>query len=267
MLFRVSFGGMLSRDVFEQWKTFQITVRHDGQVDRFDVTESMTRAVYASFAPSPIDPMVRAKGAGVSSAAPPQSTPMAPPKFTGEISPPNTILAMDRPLPKIQIGNSDVFFINGSGQQFEVYLGPVLRRDQFMVESIDGLLKVSTRVTDAAGNLTAEIIRNEWKVLPPPGTWDRNYNNSALEVKDPKGRIVLQVSLATDAVQIQGAWHLGPEWIPAGMDYVIVRADPAGNGAQFVLYPKNPAPSVLWPEIKPLFAYPSERHLGELAKY
>jgi hypothetical protein len=189
-----------------------------------------------------------------------------PPKYSGEIAPvEKVIFAIDRPFPRIQIGTSDVFFV-GSVGQFEVYLSPVLRRDQFKIETIDGQIKVSTRVADAAGNLTAEIIRNEWKVLPPPGTWDRNYNVNSLEVKDPKGRIVLQVKIVPDAVQIQGAWSLGPEWKPAGAEYVVVRTDPVGKGAQFVLYPYNPKPGVIWPEIKAIFEYPSERHLGELAK-
>jgi hypothetical protein len=189
-----------------------------------------------------------------------------PPKYSGEIAPiEKLIFASGGPSPKIQIGTSGVFFANGAGQ-FETYLSPVLRRDQFKIETIDGQIKVSTRVADSAGNLTAEIIRNEWKVLPPPGTWDRNYNDTSLEVKDPKGHIVLQVRIVPNAVQIQGAWPLGPEWKPTGVEYVIVRADPAGKGAQFVLHPFHPAPGVEWPEIKPLFEYPSERHLGELAK-
>jgi hypothetical protein len=199
---------------------------------------------------------------------PPRSAeaPVIPQKYTGEIAHPGKVIwSHENPFPMIQIGFSNVIFAPGAGEFGELIL-PALRREQFLIETTNGQIKVSTRVTDAAGNLIVEIIRNEWKVSPPPGTWDRNYNSNSLEVKDPKGHIILQVTIWPDMVQLQGAWHLGPEWKPAGMEYVIVRADPSGNGAEFGFYPYNPKPEVEWPEIKPLFKYPSERHLGELAE-
>lgn len=61
--FRVEFGGLVpARTVFENWKTFQITVVHDGGVvSCHDVTEAMVRHVYEGFKPNPIGPQVQAK--------------------------------------------------------------------------------------------------------------------------------------------------------------------------------------------------------------
>jgi hypothetical protein len=115
--------------------------------------------------------------------------------------------------------------------------------------------------------LIAEIIRNEWKVAPPPGNWDRNYSDDALEVRNPRGRVVLQVRALADRIQIQGVWPLGPEWKPSGAAQMIIRQDPNNpSQGQLVLYPLNPRPETAWPEIIPIFKYPSERHLGELKK-
>jgi hypothetical protein len=48
--------------------------------------------------------------------------------------------------------------------------------------------------------------------------------------------------------------------------WVIIRQDPSHpTEAQFVFYPFNPKEGVAWPEIKPIFEYPSERHPGELS--
>jgi hypothetical protein len=83
-------------------------------------------------------------------------------------------------------------------------LYPILQNSQFKVELINGKAKISTRITDESGNLIAEIIRNEWKVAPTRA-WDRNYSGDALEVKDSRGYVVLQVRVLADRIQIQGA--------------------------------------------------------------
>ena len=178
-------------------------------------------------------------------------------------------------IPIIQIGQSQVFLgpdgipgINPiEADPIGAKLLPGLKASQFKVEIVDAQVKFSTQVCDETGRLIAEINRNEWKVAPPPGTWDRNYSNDALEVRDPRGRVVLQVRVLINLIQIQGAWSLGPEWKPAGAAQVIIRQDPANRArAQFLFYPINPKPEAIWPDIIPIFEYPSELHLGELRK-
>lgn len=164
---------------------------------------------------------------------------------------------------KVQIGQSQVF-ITGPTGQYGAFVIAALQASQFMIELIEGKIRFSAQITDEEGNIIAKISRNEWQVAPPPRTWDKNYSDDALEVVDPKGRVVLQAKVLSDRIQIQGAWPAGPQWGPAGVAQIIVRADPSGSGAQFVMYPKNPPPGVEWPTIQPIFVYPSDLHLGEL---
>jgi hypothetical protein len=163
-------------------------------------------------------------------------------------------------IPKIQIGESGVFIV-GEDNPLGNQLFPALRHSQFRVESINGSVKVSAQTADRNGKLIAEIIRNKWRVVPPPDTWDRNYSSDALEVKDPFGRIVLQVRVYPDRIQIQGIWwiDMGP---PNGIRQLIVRYRPGETGAQFVISPKD---AITTPPIFPIFAYPSKTHLGEFA--
>jgi hypothetical protein len=127
-------------------------------------------------------------------------------------------------IPLVQIGKSDVVLgPEGTPGIQPIKLDPVgalllpgLEASKFTVEAVNGNIKFSCQVLDDAGKMIAEIRRNEWKVVPPPGTFDRNYSSDALEVRDPLGRVVLQVVVLSDRIQIQGAWPLGPEWKPPG---------------------------------------------------
>jgi hypothetical protein len=127
-----------------------------------------------------------------------------------------------------------------------------------LLETIDGQLKVSTKFRDRKGNLTAELVRNEWKVAPPPRTWDRNYSKDALEVKDETGRIVLQMKLLLDRVQLQGEW-----WKDEINGFGLFKAN--NNGGYITIFgPRFKRENA--PMIEPLFVYPSDTHLGELRK-
>lgn len=124
-----------------------------------------------------------------------------------------------------------------------------------LFEVISGKLKVSTQIRDEKGNLVAELVRNEWKIASPPIAWDRNYTANALEVRNAAGKIVLQAVLLPDRIRLQGEWR-----DTNGFGYRVVKGN-NGNG-QIIGFEKNPPPDA--PEIKPLFVYPSESHLGEL---
>jgi hypothetical protein len=188
--------------------------------------------------------------------------PEAVPTHTGTLTPQSTLLFSPDgggTIPKIQIGQSGVFIV-GEANPYGSQLFPALRHSQFRIELIDGKMKVSTQVKDSDGNLIAEIIRNEWKTSPI-GTWDRNYSDDALEVKDAKGNIILQVRTLLDRIQVQGAWwiDMGP---PNGVRRLIARESPEGVGAEFVIAPKDADQ----PAIVPMFEYPGDQHLGELRK-
>jgi hypothetical protein len=154
---------------------------------------------------------------------------------------------------KIQIGNSRVYIDDPR------VIDNVLQawgNDHFTVELYNGNILVSTKLRDDQGNVIAELNRNEWKVNPPPGTWDRNYTSDRLEIIDKKGNVVLQLHVLPGTIQIQGAWQIT---ISGTQTYFIV-AD-VGVGASVATCPILERCSIA---IQPIFRYPSETHLGEL---
>jgi hypothetical protein len=183
------------------------------------------------------------------------------PAYSGVLSPQSTLLFSPDggKVTKIQIGQSRVFIVDPNNP-LAAQLFPALRATQFKVENVHGEAKVSAQMLDREGHLIAELVRNEWKVAPPPSAWDRNYSDDALEVRDARGIVVLQVKALKDRVQLQGLWwiDMGP---PNGVRQLTVRENPDG-GAQFIISPQDVIP----PPIEPIFEYPSDRHLGELRK-
>ncbi len=183
-------------------------------------------------------------------------SPSPVPGYSGILYPKiNTELKGEQAEKKVQIGNSGTFFVwAGSGNE----LFRFTEASGLTLESINGRLLVSTLVNDDRGNPVAELIRNEWKVAPPPKTWDRNYDDNSLEVKNEAGRIVLQVRLLTDRIQLQG------EWLDQnGRGIRLVAGDDPSTGALMVTFGPKSKPSAP-PFIKPIFKYPSDRHFGEL---
>jgi hypothetical protein len=160
----------------------------------------------------------------------------------------------------IEIGDSGTKFFWGGKEgspMFNFYGSDII------VEAIGNSTKITTQIKDDNGDLVAEIIRNEWKVAPPPKTWDRNYSNDVLEVINPKGKVVLQVRVLPDRIQLQGEWRGD-----ANHGIRLVKSDDIRQaGGVFVVFgpmlPNGPPNS---PEIKRIFAYPSEFHFGELSK-
>src|SRR5208282_2156354 len=181
--------------------------------------------------------------------------------YSGVLTPRATLLFSPDggKITKIQIGNSKVFIVNPDDPQ-AAQLFSVLRTTEFRVENIGVEVKVSAQMFDREGHLITELVRNEWKVAPPPRTWDRNYTDHDLEVRDTRGLVILQVRALKDRVQLQGLWwiDLGP---PNGIRQLTVRENPEGS-AEFNISPADTVP----PPIVPIFEYPSERHLGELRK-
>jgi hypothetical protein len=187
--------------------------------------------------------------------------PEAIPLYSGTLKPKAELLFSAQgggSIPKIQIGQSGVFLV-GPGGEIGTLLFPALRESDFKVESINGKIKISTRVVGPDGKLIAEIIQNEWKVSPTE-SWDRNYSEDTLEVKDSRGLVILQVRALPDLIQVQGGWwtDMGP---PNGVRRLWIWHDPNKSGAQLVIAPReDPNPIV----IRPIFKYPGDRYLGEL---
>lgn len=196
-------------------------------------------------------------------------TPEAVPSFSGILKPQKSFLIMGKhknPKRTMEIGSSGSA-ITFSGAASESLMSFFNRYD-LTIESIDGELKVSTKVADEDGNIVAELVRNEWRVAPPPRTWDRNYTQDALEVIDPKGNVILQVRILPDRVQIQGEWLAPRAAKESGEIYgvkLVASPELADPGGWMVLY--GPAsPRERSPQIKKMFVYPSETHFGEVQK-
>jgi hypothetical protein len=170
-------------------------------------------------------------------------------RHTGELKPqPGFDLNPKHELvPTFQIGSSNkITFSN------VIYLG--LKDCPLKVVVRDGRLFVSTLIRNKHGDVVAEIVDNEWKVAPPPRTFDRNYTDHALEVKDASGDVVLQIVLRDDIAQIQGKWY-------------------SADGAGFAMYVREDGEPALekfpsgdqfrFAKIRPMFKYPSELHPGQ----
>lgn len=160
---------------------------------------------------------------------------------------------------KIEIGDSTAM-IGFTGPNGTPLLR-ILKDSSLTVETVGGRIAVSTRLQDASGRMVAEINRNEWKIRPSL-IWDRNYNENSLEVRDEAGDVVLQVVVLPDRIRLQGLWRE-----ETGAFFEIVKSpDPARPGGLFVIRRATGDPQIVPLKIKPMFEYPSDRHLGELSK-
>jgi len=89
--------------------------------------------------------------------------------------------------------------------------------------------------------LIVEIVRNHWTVNKA-NSWDKNYDDDSLEVKDSRVRVVLQVRIFPDAVHLQVEFRSGRG---ANSYFVEDGQYTEGDG------------------IRPMFLYPSTDHWGE----
>ena len=158
---------------------------------------------------------------------------------------------------RFEIGQSgDIAEITGPTPAFNFLFS---KNSVLRIEVLDGKLLVSTQMRDSHGNLIAEVIQNEWRVSP--AAWDKNYNDNAFEVRNAEGKIVLQVRVLPDRIQLQGDW-------PTGNGHFVRLVDsgkhnvPVGSRGLILQYDGKDDPHL--PQIKPLFQYPSDLHLGEL---
>ena len=194
---------------------------------------------------------------------------------------PITILSTNQQVyPRLKLGNSNVFF-NYEGPQGELII-EMFDDTGLTIWIEDEQLKVSCRIRDSKGELIAEIIGNEWKVKQS-NAWDRNFNINALEVKDERGDVVLQVVLKEGYIQFaakmysssgegfaigssvfteedflkheQGELKIvapvdGPKEVSVGDVTGVLEIRPTGIPLELF--------------IEPIFKYPSDLHLGEL---
>ena len=104
-----------------------------------------------------------------------------------------------------------------------------------------------------------ELDKNRWEITDEAG--DRNFTDTAFEVKDKADHVVLQVwlsgSKAGPIVHVQGEW-----WTTEGRGLRVTEEADGG----FVSFPTTNSQQYLEHLIKPMFRYPSRDHLGELLR-
>jgi hypothetical protein len=126
-------------------------------------------------------------------------------------------------------------------------------------QSEDGKLLVTTAVRDHNGNLIAQILENKWTVPKSTETsWDKNYNDNCLEVKNGRDSVVLQICLFTNGIQLQELTH--DEF---GKHFYELVEEPNGEP----LYDWGPierADSSV--SIKEMFRYPSKYFWSQLSR-
>ena len=132
-------------------------------------------------------------------------------------------------MPMIQLGDGPKF---GFNFQFP--------KDDLKIRRDGNEIKFSTTVRDTAGNLVVEVVDNHWRVSSSQANcWDKNYTDDSLEVKDGTGRVVLQVRLLPDRIQIQAEWPTSQNKLVDGRFFT----------ERYGITPK--------------FKYPSADHFGE----
>jgi hypothetical protein len=174
------------------------------------------------------------------------------------------------------IGGGQIFTIGNSGSTFvcdyaasffdALPLPPpfnkISQQNFFIVSNnFAGNLCVSARICGRDG-IVAEIINNEWKVAPSPRSWDRNYSSNALEVQNADGEIVFQVVIRKDFDGHMNVAHFQGIFFDSdgyGVGFT------AGQNGGARMSPYRPNSGYKLQPIEPLFKYPSELHLGELA--
>lgn len=165
----------------------------------------------------------------------------------------------DDRIPVIEIGNSKAEFPPGLVGLFRT---SIVRDAWFRAVIVDGQIRVSAVIRDESGAIVAELVDNEWQVAGEPTAFERNYSSNALEVKDAKGRVVLQVVALPDRIQLQLMTYTSE----GHAIFVAVERDKPFGPFGVGLVGSIPKGSLMkWPEIRPIFRYPSRTHLGELA--
>jgi hypothetical protein len=151
----------------------------------------------------------------------------------------------------LSIGGAKFKFTND-----KYYIGNLFDSIDLNIWIANNKLYLSTTVTDETGNIIGKVTANEWQ-RNPNNSFDKNFDDNAIEILDNKGNVVLQAELKGDEVQFAGFFVKKNNWTvelyPAGKD----------SGAYMGLWPLNK----LQPHhIDSMFNYPSSQHRGERIK-
>ena len=126
------------------------------------------------------------------------------------------------------------------------------------VDNDNGHLLLSTVVRDKQGKEVVRLERNHWVINPDKGIClDKNYTTDALEVRDGRDHVVLQVRLYPDHISLQGEWFndRGEDWLLV-LNRRESKTEMIAKGSRY-----NPVLDAVM--IEPIFQYPSDKHWAE----
>jgi hypothetical protein len=178
--------------------------------------------------------------------------------YAGVLRPDSTTLfsTIDRfsTYPYMEIGDSGVAiqYSGPSGQP----IFSIFEDQPITISKNREQLEVSAKIRGKNG-LVAEIENNEW-IVKPSQSWDRNYNENALEVKDNSGDVVLQVRLLNDRIQFQGKFY-----DKYGNGLALVGREDLGG---FIIERTGSDYPILTSVIEPMFMNNSLLHFGEIIR-
>jgi hypothetical protein len=159
---------------------------------------------------------------------------------------PKNKLLMNEPTIPVIVGHS------GAKISFGPHSDTRFVDDYLKFAIVNGDIQLTTTVSDRLGHRVVEIIGNVWTVSNERSvSWDKNYTDNTLEVKDGHDRVILQVQLFPDHVELQGEWH---DEYDHGVQF---REGPEGSA---IFGPFAGQPN--W-QIKPIMKYPSSEHPGQ----
>ena len=160
------------------------------------------------------------------------------------------------PLP-VQVGSNGatLFMVPHPGTATPPYFAP-FQDTNFLVQCGKHGVLVSTIVRDRNGAVVAKIERNHWTVFPPYFS-DKNYTNTAFEVKDNSDHVVLQIKFVRGTLQVQGEWWNDEQ---RGMRVVYTGLE-GGEIIPLILHNQHNESL-----IEPMFQYPSKDYWGEFVK-
>lgn len=163
--------------------------------------------------------------------------------------------AKDNKYPEIQLGYSGAILIVPNDPSGKI-LSDLFKVNDLAISNENGKLKVSAKVVNRDG-VVASIKDNNWKVNPSGSvSYDRNYNNSMLEVQDKFGDIVLQIKLINDTrIQMQGKFY---NENGGGVAF----GDGSSLGLNGGVFQWSHNFSKFTMKIEPAFKYPSAEFLG-----
>jgi hypothetical protein len=162
----------------------------------------------------------------------------------------------------LSLGGALMMVMNPNGVILTDKGDPVL-----WVSTDGGHLSVSADIRDENGDLIAQVRGNEWQ-LNKDLIFDRNFSDNALEVKEKKGSVVLQVAEIGQILYVAGVFRCKSGWTttianPWTVTPKLVQNLEVGGSIWQVTAPHVP----LQATINTIFDYPSELNFGSCPGY